>query len=73
MISHKSGRTKNKTEFAACNLYIKDGEYVCDFEGKRDGSSAIMTNMLGNVGLLWLEADENNKEAGERVQVLALR
>ncbi|WOE70186.1 molybdopterin molybdotransferase MoeA [Hydrogenimonas thermophila] len=66
-------RTKNKTEFAACNLYIKDGEYICDFEGKRDGSSAIMTNMLGNVGLLWLEADENNKEAGERVQVLALR
>jgi len=66
-------RTKNKTEFAACNLYLKDGEYVCDFKGKRDGSSAIMTNMLGNVGLLWLEADESNKEAGERVQVIALR
>jgi len=66
-------RTKNKTEFAACNLYLKDGEYVCDFEGKRDGSSAIMTNMLGNVGLLWLEANESNKEAGEKVQVLALR
>jgi len=66
-------KTKNKTEFAACNLYLKDGEYVCDFEGKKDGSSAIMTNMLGNVGLLWLTTDESDKEAGERVQVIALQ
>ncbi|WP_456383407.1 molybdopterin molybdotransferase MoeA [Hydrogenimonas sp.] len=66
-------KTSNKTEFAACNLRLDNGEYLCDFEGKRSGSSAIMTNMLGNVGLLWLEADEGDKEAGESVRVITLR
>jgi molybdopterin molybdotransferase len=65
-------KTKNKTEFAACNLRLEDGEYVCDFEGKRSGSSAIMTNMLGDVGLLWLGVDESDKEAGETVRVVTL-
>ena len=66
-------KTKNKTEFAACNLRLEEGEYFCDFEGKRSGSSAIMTNMLGETGLLWLNVDEGNKEAGERVRVVRIR
>ena len=65
-------KTKNKTEFAACNLHLVDGEYRCDFAGKRSGSSAIMTNMLGDVGLLWLEAGEGDKEPGDRVRVVLL-
>ncbi len=66
-------KTKNKTEFAACNLRLEDGEYLCDFQGKRSGSSAIMTNMLGDAGLLWLDADEGDKEPGERVRVLRVK
>ncbi|WP_353661694.1 molybdopterin molybdotransferase MoeA [Hydrogenimonas sp. SS33] len=65
-------KTKNKTEFAACNLRLENGEYVCDFAGKRSGSSAIMTNLLGDAGLLWLDVGENEKEAGEQVKVLLL-
>ena len=66
-------KTKNKTEFAACNLRLENGEYLCDFQGKRSGSSAIMTNMLGDVGLLWLDADEGDKEPGDRVRVVKLK
>jgi molybdopterin molybdotransferase len=66
-------KTKNKTEFAACNLRLDDGRYLCDFSGKRQGSSAIMTNMLGETGLLWLDADEGDKEPGETARVIPLR
>ena len=66
-------KTKNKTEFHACNLHLVDGEYFCDFEGKRSGTSAILTNLLGESGLLWIEHDEGKKEAGERVRVVRLR
>ncbi len=66
-------KTRNKTEFAACNIRLKDGEYVCDFEGKRTGSSAIMTNMLGDVGLLWLDADEGDKEPGDLARIILLK
>ncbi len=65
-------KTRNKTEFAACNLRLKDGEYLCDFSGKREGSSAILTNLLGDTGLLWLDENDDDKEAGETVQVLKL-
>ncbi len=73
MLDGYKKKTKNKTEFAACNLQLKDGEYLCDFEGKRTGSSAIMTNMLGDVGLLWLDADEGDKEPGDRARVVLLK
>ena len=66
-------KTKNKTEFAACNVRLENGEYLCDFEGKRTGSSAIMTNMLGDVGLLWLDVDEGDKEPGDRARVVLLK
>lgn len=65
-------KSRNKAEFAACNLSIEAGEFVADFEGKRSGSSAILTNLLGECGLLWLDEDEGGKEAGERVRVLRL-
>ncbi len=66
-------KTKNKTEFAACNIRLKNGEYLCDFEGKRSGSSAIMTNMLGDVGLLWLNVGEGDKEPGDLARVVLLK
>ncbi len=65
-------RAKGKVEFAACNLRLENGEYICDFEGKRSGSSAIMTNMLGDAGLLWLDEEERDKEPGDLVRVVRL-
>jgi len=62
-----------KTEFAAINLNYIDGEYQADFEGKRSGSSAILTNMLGDVGLLKVAKDSTDLSAGDIVEVINLK
>ncbi len=66
-------KKSKKTEFAACNLYLEDGEYFVDFEGKKSGSSAILTNMLGDTGLLHLSQDSGDLEAGAKVDVINLK
>jgi molybdopterin molybdotransferase len=59
-----------KAEFTACNLRLEAGEYFVDFQGKKSGTSAILTNMLGPVGLLYTSEEEGDKDAGETVEVL---
>ena len=61
-----------KTIFSACNVINKDGEYHVDFDGKKMGTSAILTNMLGNVGLLVQEEDSSSLSKGDRVKVILL-
>jgi len=61
-----------KAEFSACNCYLEEGKYVVDFEGKKVGSSAILTNMLGSVGLLITSQEDNSKDVGDEVEVLLL-
>jgi molybdopterin molybdotransferase len=41
-----------KAEFTACNVSLRQGEYYVDFKGKKVGSSAILTNMRGDVAIL---------------------
>jgi molybdopterin molybdotransferase len=65
-------KRSKKAEFAACNLRLENGRYFVDFEGKKVGTSAILTNMLGNVGLLYTSEDDSSKETGEEVEVLQL-
>ncbi len=63
-------KRSKKTEFTPCNVSIEDGEYFVDFAGNREGSSAILTNMLGaNKALLVTTPEEGNKEIGERALV----
>jgi molybdopterin molybdotransferase len=59
-----------KAEFTACNISLEKGRYYVDFEGKKVGSSAILTNMLGNVALLTTSEDDTSKEVGDEVSVL---
>ncbi|WP_457608109.1 molybdopterin molybdotransferase MoeA [Nitratifractor sp.] len=65
-------KRSKKAEFTACNLCLEDGRYFVDFEGKKLGTSAILTNMLGPVGLLYTSEEESSKEAGEEVEVLRI-
>jgi len=65
-------KKSKKTEFAACNLYYENGTYVIDFEGKKSGSSAILTNMLGHTGLLEIAQESGDLEAGSLVDVINL-
>ena len=59
-----------KAEFTACNIALIQGEYYVDFQGKKVGSSAILTNMLGDVALLVTSEDDTSKEIGDEVTVL---
>ncbi|MCW8821534.1 MAG: molybdopterin molybdotransferase MoeA [Sulfurovum sp.] len=61
-----------KAEFTACNVNLIQGEYYVDFKDKKVGSSAILTNMLGNVALLATSEDDNSKDVGDEVTVLLL-
>jgi len=61
-----------KAEFTACNLSLQDGRYYVDFDGKKVGTSAIMTNMLGDVSLVYTSEDDTSKKAGEDIMVLKL-
>ncbi len=59
-----------KAEFTACNASLLQGKYYVDFKGKKVGSSAILTNMLGNVALLETSEDDTSKAIGDEVTVL---
>jgi molybdopterin molybdotransferase len=59
-----------KAEFTACNVSLLQGEYYVDFKGKKVGTSAILTNMLGESALLVTSEEESSKEVGDEVNVL---
>ena len=61
-----------KTIFTACNVKYEDGEYKIDFNGKKQGTSAILTNMLGDVGLLIQKENSEDIKANDIVDLLLL-
>ncbi|MDP3302063.1 MAG: molybdopterin molybdotransferase MoeA [Sulfuricurvum sp.] len=65
-------KRSNKSEFTACNLHFEDGRYWVDFEGKKAGSSAILTNLLGNAALMICGEEDGDLEAGTLVRVIKL-
>ena len=65
-------KRSNKSEFTACNLSFEDGRYWVDFEGKKTGSSAILTNLLGDAGLMICGEEDGDLEAGTLVRVIKL-
>lgn len=60
----------NKTEFVACRIINENGRYYCDFEDKKLGSSAILTNMLGTTALMMLSSKDTSKHIGDEVPIL---
>ena len=60
-------KKSKKTEFTPCNVSIYDGNLCVDFIGKKDGTSAIMTNMLGNCALTITGPNDSDKEVGESI------
>lgn len=63
-------KRSNKSEFTACNLTFSDGRYWVDFEGKKSGSSAILTNLLGQSGLMICGEEDGDLEEGTLVRVI---
>ncbi|MDY0116874.1 MAG: molybdopterin molybdotransferase MoeA [Sulfurimonadaceae bacterium] len=60
------------TEFSACNITIEDGAYFVDFQNKKVGSSAILTNLLGESGLMVSAEEDTFLEVGTCVNVILL-
>jgi molybdopterin molybdotransferase len=61
-----------KTIFTACNVEYKDGEYQINFDGKKEGTSAILTNMLESPALLIQKENSENIKSGDLVDILLL-
>ena len=61
-----------KAIFTACNVTCVNGEYLVDFDGKKEGTSAILTNLLGNSALLIQAEDSTDIKAGDLVDILLL-
>lgn len=59
-------------EFTACNLCFDQGQLVVNLTGKKEGSSAILNNLLDNPVLLRVEANVQKIEKGEMVEVVLL-
>ncbi|VAY87821.1 Molybdopterin biosynthesis protein MoeA [hydrothermal vent metagenome] len=65
-------KSRGKTAFTACNLEYRDSQYYLNTNGKKKGTSAILTNMLGNVGLLIQEQDDLDVRYGDKVRFLSI-
>lgn len=61
-----------KTIFTACNVFYENGEYNINFEGKKQGTSAILTNLLHSPALLIQEDDSSDIKVGDYVDILLL-
>jgi len=60
------------TEFSACNVVVEDGEYFVNFEDKKVGSSAILTNMLNSSALMITGEEDGDLQEGTFVNVILL-
>ena len=60
----------NKTVFTASNLTYTNSQYHINMDDKRQGTSAILTNMLGDIALLIQEDLSADLKIGDKVKVL---
>ena len=65
-------RFQAKTIFTACNVEYVNNEYQINFDGKRSGTSAILTNMLESPALLIQKEDSQDIKSGDLVDILLL-
>jgi molybdopterin molybdotransferase len=71
-INQNFPRKMAKTIFTACNVEYINNEYSINFDGKKQGTSAILTNMLESPALLVQEDDSDDIKAGDLVDILLL-
>jgi len=69
-LSSEYKKKSKKSEIAVGNLSYHDSQYHIDFKGKRAGSSAIMTNMLGDTALIMIDKESQGVASGEEVNFI---
>ncbi|MEA2111595.1 MAG: molybdopterin molybdotransferase MoeA [Campylobacterota bacterium] len=65
-------KRSKKSEFTACNILFEDGKYWVDFDDKKVGTSAILTNMLHGAALMVTGEEDGNLDEGMSVNVILL-
>ncbi len=65
-------RFQAKTIFTACNVEYINNEYQINFDGKKNGTSAILTNMLESPALLIQKENSQDIKSGDLVDILLL-
>ena len=71
-LSENFTKRSSLTEFTACNVSVEDGKYFVDFEGKKVGSSAILTNLLHNSALMITGEEDSSLTKETFVNVILL-
>lgn len=71
-ISEDYPRRMPKTVFSACNVEYINNEYTINFDGKKKGTSAILTNMLESPALLIQKEDSKDIKKDDLVEILLL-
>ena len=61
-----------KTIFTACNLKNNNGLYEVNFDNKKQGTSAILTNMLNDCALLYQKEKSDTLNIGDIVEVIKI-
>ena len=62
-------KKSKKTEFTPCNIHFNKGEIEVDFKGKKDGTSAIMTNMIGVSALAVTKENDTDLNIGDYINL----
>jgi len=62
-------KKSKKTEFTPCNVHFNNGFIEVDFKGKKDGTSAIMTNMIGVSALAVTPEDGTSLDVGNYIDL----
>ena len=71
-ITQNMPRKIEKTIFTACNVNYINGEYIIDFKNKKQGTSAILTNMLESPALLIQSDNSEDIKNNDLVDILLL-
>lgn len=72
-LGEKFYKKSRKTEFTACNLSLEEGTYKVDFKDKKNGSSAILTNLLNSSALMISGEEDADLEEGTLVHVIPMQ
>lgn len=71
-LKEKLVKKGSKYIFSPCKLLNENGKFIADFSSIKNGSSAILTNLLGDSGLVMLDENNHDLEAGSCVKVIKL-
>lgn len=65
-------KKSKKMEFWACDYRQIEGRFEVDFNSKKEGSSAILTNMLGDTAIFISEENDGDRDIGDVVKIMLL-